>query len=613
MTRLGVALVLLARAASAQDAAFGETARSSLDKGDYAGAERAYAKARDTAHAASQPEQEAEALIGLLTVTDMRLAAGDTAVSLADADEWKEAAQKRGNPVQRQAAINLAGLIHIRANDLAGGLDLLRSLNMDEVNPAERYVYRYNLARAYELNEKNAQALDEYVATVAEEPRFTKAVDRAFDLVRQAGFGGAGFARICRAVGEGGGDVSECLTRARRDRIEAGALDLMALEIAIPSAPLDSHLPAYQEILTFVASSPEPIVDLVPLVSRFPSWRDDRRALAAALYAQAQKLRSENPPSPNTVLLALFLASWALDHTQVDAGAQGLLMLRDNTKIEHRRALIASVAAHTEDPKTLHLTPAQRDQASTFHTTLGELLNESGRCEESALEQWRYATLPGSRRVPAMPHRYLADCYRKLGNKDDYAREKYGLSETLSGQLAIRKPEGSVRYHVFEMFYPGAWLKSSIQAALQQELDTPQQWGQGAAGFGKRLASSQATRAVRYTIALGFNYAFAQEPRYVLCPRRGFSTRLKFVFKQTLFSRGATLGWEPPYWRIGSAFGSEAISQAWRPPGPGTGARNGWSWAARGAFVLGGDTASNFFREFLPRNGRWGKLFSPFL
>lgn len=137
--------------------------------------------------------------------------------------------------------------------------------------------------------------------------------------------------------------------------------------------------------------------------------------------------------------------------------------------------------------------------------------------------------------------------------------------------------------------------------------------GQGARGYGERLGYSQAARALRQALALGLDSAVRQDPHYVSSPPAKWQRRLGFALKQTVLSRGEQLTWQPAWWRWGSAFGSEAVSDAWRPAGAGLGSRNSWSWAARGAFVLSGDTASNIMREFLPRRRIWGTFFRPFL
>lgn len=96
-------------------------------------------------------------------------------------------------------------------------------------------------------------------------------------------------------------------------------------------------------------------------------------------------------------------------------------------------------------------------------------------------------------------------------------------------------------------------------------LDSPAAWGGGSLGFGKRLASSQATRAIRQGMALGLDTLLVQDPIYVNSYQHGWVKRLEFAAKQTLVSRDQYLEWKPAWWRIYSALGSEAISQGWRP------------------------------------------------
>src|SRR5437660_834563 len=47
---------------------------------------------------------------------------------------------------------------------------------------------------------------------------------------------------------------------------------------------------------------------------------------------------------------------------------------------------------------------------------------------------------------------------------------------------------------------PGATVKAATGAAVKQANDTPHEWGQGAAGFGRRFASAFGKHIVGHTI-----------------------------------------------------------------------------------------------------------------
>ena len=136
----------------------------------------------------------------------------------------------------------------------------------------------------------------------------------------------------------------------------------------------------------------------------------------------------------------------------------------------------------------------------------------------------------------------------------------------------------------------------AVSAGFSQAIDSPHEWGQGMAGYGKRFASNLAYNAVRQTISYGASIPLHEDNRYFASGRESIKGRIIYALASPLiahkpdgratFSFSAAAGiagaamipryWYPPSWRgVGNAFPNA-----------------GWTFA--------GTAASNLFREFVP-------------
>ena len=151
-------------------------------------------------------------------------------------------------------------------------------------------------------------------------------------------------------------------------------------------------------------------------------------------------------------------------------------------------------------------------------------------------------------------------------------------------------------YRLHQMVGFRAYGGAVTGAAITQAMDRPHEWGQGVQGYATRFASGIGTNLSRQAFAMGLEEALHEDPRYFPSEEKGFGHRMKSVLLQTVVARTdsgkATFAWA----RMGSAFAAGELTGVWEPPsisGPGHGLE-------RGAFILGGDLAYNFFQEFFP-------------
>lgn len=136
-------------------------------------------------------------------------------------------------------------------------------------------------------------------------------------------------------------------------------------------------------------------------------------------------------------------------------------------------------------------------------------------------------------------------------------------------------------------------------ATIQHLQKRPREWGGGASGFGKRLASGFATHVVKNSIQFGVAGARHEDLKYHRSTQRGFERRLQHALVSTVVTQKTTTGKRTPAaGRISGAMGSGLISRAWQPAA----ARSVAGGVASGGITLGADAAANVAREFWPRH-----------
>lgn len=147
-----------------------------------------------------------------------------------------------------------------------------------------------------------------------------------------------------------------------------------------------------------------------------------------------------------------------------------------------------------------------------------------------------------------------------------------------------------------KLFGPQAILETVPGAAFDTARGFPRQWGRGAAGVEKRLASQYGQFVIGEGIEMGVSALHKEDPRYFRMPDRGFSKRLGHALASTVIVRGVNGGPTIGLARLADVYGSWAIATMWNPPDQ----RKPWKIAGNGTFGLTIKAGGNVFREFWP-------------
>lgn len=153
-----------------------------------------------------------------------------------------------------------------------------------------------------------------------------------------------------------------------------------------------------------------------------------------------------------------------------------------------------------------------------------------------------------------------------------------------------------LRYHAKATLSPTAILGFAAYAGVLQKIDTPEEWGQGGAAYGKRFASTAAWSGIHSALAFGLDTALHQDPRYRRSGRGGFWRRSGHALRGTILTRTDSGGETLSTWRLGSAYGAAFLSNQWYPDRLNT-VRLGM---IQGTMTIGFDLLGNLGSEFWP-------------
>jgi hypothetical protein len=163
--------------------------------------------------------------------------------------------------------------------------------------------------------------------------------------------------------------------------------------------------------------------------------------------------------------------------------------------------------------------------------------------------------------------------------------------------LTYTPPTGKTRLYnyVFDAFGPYPIVLAAGAAGINQAYNTPPEWKQDAAGYGKRFASDFGIAAVSTTTRYGLAQAFKEDTLYYRCECKGLFRRLGHAVTSTLTARSGEDGHRvfsfPSL--IAPYAGSMTAVYAWYP-----GRYNGKDALRMGNYTMLGYVAGNIALEF---------------
>lgn len=143
----------------------------------------------------------------------------------------------------------------------------------------------------------------------------------------------------------------------------------------------------------------------------------------------------------------------------------------------------------------------------------------------------------------------------------------------------------------------GIYAKTAFFSLGDQAHNSPDQWGGGLEGFGRRFASRYGEFAIQNTFSSAGNYVLGNEPRYDVCRCSGAWLRIRHALSRNFVTYKSTEHGERPQFALyAGAMGAGMIASSWKP-GPRATWRAGYqSVLTQAAFGC----LSNLVAEFAP-------------
>jgi hypothetical protein len=156
--------------------------------------------------------------------------------------------------------------------------------------------------------------------------------------------------------------------------------------------------------------------------------------------------------------------------------------------------------------------------------------------------------------------------------------------------------KAKLRFHAVETASPGFVVEMAAYAGVLHWMDTPREWGQGCAAYGKRVGSAAGATVIRNVFAFALDSTLHEDPRYRRSGHGNFFVRIGHAARETFVTR--TDGGRTRFatWRFGSAVGAACLSNVWYPDRLDTFS----SGMEQGAATIGLDLLGNIASEFWP-------------
>jgi hypothetical protein len=141
----------------------------------------------------------------------------------------------------------------------------------------------------------------------------------------------------------------------------------------------------------------------------------------------------------------------------------------------------------------------------------------------------------------------------------------------------------------------GAYAARMFSSGVDQARGTPEQWGGGLAGYGRRFGSRYGQFVITSTFQASGNAVLGYEPRYDLCWCTGFWPRTRHAIVRNFITYNKTESERRPQVPLYvGALGAGMLSSIWLP-----GPRNAWKEGGRAVlWQMGIGAGVNWVSEF---------------
>lgn len=150
------------------------------------------------------------------------------------------------------------------------------------------------------------------------------------------------------------------------------------------------------------------------------------------------------------------------------------------------------------------------------------------------------------------------------------------------------------------MVNPLGYLKAGFSAGIDQWANKPQEWQQGASGYGRRFANILGQYYIQRTVTFGLSSALHEDNRYFNSGKKGFWPRTRYALASSVLARHDDGSRNFSLSQTGGVAAGAFLSRLWQPPSQHS-AQDG---ATSFGITMASNTAFSVMKEFLPDIGR---------
>jgi hypothetical protein len=152
------------------------------------------------------------------------------------------------------------------------------------------------------------------------------------------------------------------------------------------------------------------------------------------------------------------------------------------------------------------------------------------------------------------------------GNSREVEPAQTDANQTISQPYVFPTKRERFNRYVKSTVGPFSLLYTGLSAGINQWRDEPEEWEQGASGYGKRYASSFGRNAIQQTVIYGLDTALGLDSGFKRSQRKGFLPRMKDALAQNITSRTRTGKRVISVPRLTGVYASHIIStETWHP------------------------------------------------
>ena len=150
------------------------------------------------------------------------------------------------------------------------------------------------------------------------------------------------------------------------------------------------------------------------------------------------------------------------------------------------------------------------------------------------------------------------------------------------------------------MINPLGYAKAAFSAGIDQWKDKPEEWEQGASGYGKRSANILGQYSIQRTATYGLASILHEDNRYFNSGKKGFWPRTGYALSSSVLARHDDGGRGISISQLGGVAAGAFVARLWLPSSQNS-AQDG---AVSFAITMGSNAAFSVVKEFLPDLGR---------